>query len=271
MPIHTHDELSLHDIIHVVLRHKKKVMLFGVIAIFSGFLVAVILPAKFASESKLLVLVGRESVGLDPIVSTGKMISMEASRAVEMKTVRDLMRSREVLSKVIEQLGADFVLQPPENPGIYDHTKRIAMDSKDGLKKKIKGFFANEAKAVGAGVQRGVRIWRSKSSKTVSKSTVPKESSVISVIAQARSPSWLKHWQRHSSKSTPMNARLHSTAKSEEFFDQQKRLTATQLNEKRQRLSELKTDMGIGSIEAEFQRLEEEKANLAMLRQSLAQ
>ena len=266
------EDPTMRDVVRIVRRHKKKVALFSAVVIMCAFELAVILPAKYASESKLLMLIGRESVTLDPVASTGQVISIDASREVEMKSVRDLMKSREVLSKVVEQLGADVVLRPPENPGVYDHAKRFVMESKDGLKSLVKGWFAVDQVAAGGVGASAIRneeaIKALQGSITISGS---KESSVISVMAEARSPDMAQTLASTLVDAyIRQHAHLHTTAGSEEFFREQKQLIEDQLLDKRTRLGDLKTEMGIGSVEAEFDRLEEAKSGIATLRDSLA-
>ena len=267
----TSDELSLGEIVSVVLRHKKKVLLFACVVVVCATTLAVILPAKFGSESKVLMLIGRESVTLDPVASTGKVININTTREIEMKTVRDLMKSREVLAKVVEELGADAVLQPPADPGVYDHATKLITESKLALKNRVKRWLGAEPPAAGepggpAGPDEQA-ILALQESISISGS---KESSVISIAAEARSPEMAQalasavvdaYIREH--------ARLHTTSGSEEFFREQKQLIENQLQEKRSRMSDLKTEMGIGSVEAEFLRLEEEKSGIATLRQTL--
>ena len=63
---------------------------------------------------------------------------------------------------------------------------------------------------------------------------------------------------------------LNSTAGSEEFFRDQKDIIADKLFEAKAKLSQLRAEVGIGSADTEFDRLEEEKAQIEALRGSLA-
>src|SRR6476620_1230330 len=70
------------------------------------------LPRKYRSESKLFVHVGRESVTLDPTASTGgQMIPITVSRETEVNAVLEMLRSRVVVEKLVDDLGPDTILR----------------------------------------------------------------------------------------------------------------------------------------------------------------
>ena len=76
-----------------------------------GALIIFFFPRSYGSEAKLFLQVGRESVGLDPIATTGQTISLlQSSREDEVKSVLELMKSREVVMKVVAHLTPEVVL-----------------------------------------------------------------------------------------------------------------------------------------------------------------
>ena len=98
-----------------------------------------------------------------------------------------------------------------------------------------------------------------------------KKTTVVTVTAEAHSPALA---QRLASALVDVHNRehtkFHSTSGSEKFFRAQRDLSAQQLAAKRAELSELKSDLGIGTELAEYTRLENEKATIETLRQTLA-
>lgn len=93
-------------------RHKTKfrIAFFG-----TATLVAVgvfFMPKTYESEAKLFVRVGRESVTLDPTAAsnTGQTISYYDSRESEITSVLDVLQSRVIMEKVVDQLGANDIL-----------------------------------------------------------------------------------------------------------------------------------------------------------------
>jgi uncharacterized protein involved in exopolysaccharide biosynthesis len=64
-------------------------------------------PPSFTSEAKIYVRIGKESVGLDPTATTGQFVPIQESRAQEINSVADLLRSQSVLAGVVDEIGTD--------------------------------------------------------------------------------------------------------------------------------------------------------------------
>ena len=87
MSTRSYEEPSIFDVVRIVLRHRKKAAAVFLLVTMIAAAAVLIWPRKYGSESKLLVLVGRESIALDPIVgSAGKTLNMDASREAEINT-----------------------------------------------------------------------------------------------------------------------------------------------------------------------------------------
>jgi uncharacterized protein involved in exopolysaccharide biosynthesis len=98
-------------VLEIVFRHKWKIMFIPVAVISLVVLVILFFPRRYISEARVLVQVGRESVGIDPTASTGAMISlMQSGRDDEMTSAIEVIKSREVLSMLVDQVGADIIL-----------------------------------------------------------------------------------------------------------------------------------------------------------------
>ncbi len=105
---------SLRDLYYIFFRHKWKMILFFlaivVIVVVHAFCAAKI----YRSEAKLLVRVGRESVALDPTVTTGTVIPIVQSRESEINTELEILKSREVAEKVVDHIGLEAFITPLE-------------------------------------------------------------------------------------------------------------------------------------------------------------
>ncbi len=74
-------------------------------------LVILFAPRAYRSEAKLLLRIGRESVTVDPTASTvGETISLHHTRENEIQSAIGVMQSREILDRVVDQVGVDVVL-----------------------------------------------------------------------------------------------------------------------------------------------------------------
>ena len=107
-------ERSLRDLYYVFFRHKWKMILFF-LAIIVIVAVSTFCAAKiYRSEAQLLVRVGRESVSLDPTATTGPIISIGRSHETEINTELGILKSQELAEKVVDSIGPEVFLKPPE-------------------------------------------------------------------------------------------------------------------------------------------------------------
>lgn len=272
MSIHSPEDPSPLDVVRVVRRHRKKVMLFVTLVVACTAVAVVVLPKVYTSESKLLVLVGRESVSLDPVVAHGETMGISTSRDTEINTLLEMLKSEAVLSKVVDELGADVVLAPPEDQGMYRRGKRLISDAKNDLRTQIKQWMgqtdgpSSDFDPSMNPNEEAIQVLDGSLDVAATKNTT-----VVTVTANSHSPALA---QKFVSALVDVYSRnhmkLYSTEGSEEFFRSQKQLVGTQLADQRATLNALKSEMGIGSAEAEYIRLEAEKATIESLRKSLA-
>jgi len=100
-------QTSLRDLYYIFFRHKWKLILV--------FLAVVVIVAVFTfsaadiyrSEAKLLVLIGRESVTLDPTATTGPIIAVGRSLESEVNTEMEILKSRENAENVVNSIGPE--------------------------------------------------------------------------------------------------------------------------------------------------------------------
>jgi len=105
---------SLRDLYYIFFRHKWKMILFFLAIIVIVAVHAFCAAKIYRSEAQLLVRVGRESVALDPTVTTGTIIPVVQPRASEINTELEILKSREVAEKVVDHIGLEAFLIPPE-------------------------------------------------------------------------------------------------------------------------------------------------------------
>ena len=64
---------------------------------------------QYQSEAKIMVKVGRESVTLDPTASQGQTLSISQSREEEINSEVDIMNSREITNRVVNEIGLENI------------------------------------------------------------------------------------------------------------------------------------------------------------------
>ena len=76
-----------------------------------AFLGLIFAPREYGSDAKLFVRIGRESIGLDPIATTGQTFSLNESRKGELQSVMDVITTREVFERTAEEVGPAVILE----------------------------------------------------------------------------------------------------------------------------------------------------------------
>ncbi len=102
---------SLRDFFFVMFRQKRKAVwvFLGLMGI--ALLVTIMMPRLYKSEAKLLVRLGRENASIDPTVTaSGQVVAVEQRRENEMKSELEILRSRDLAEKVVDQIGPERIL-----------------------------------------------------------------------------------------------------------------------------------------------------------------
>ncbi|MFQ6036728.1 MAG: GumC family protein, partial [Sedimentisphaerales bacterium] len=107
-------ERSLRDLYYVVFRHKWKMILFFLVIVVIATVYTIRAAKIYRSEAKLFVRVGRESVALDPTATTGPIITIGKTHETEINTELEILKSQELAEKVVEAIGPEVFLKPPE-------------------------------------------------------------------------------------------------------------------------------------------------------------
>ena len=114
-PVNLYDILTLHK--RPMMRTFSLIMLLTIAVTFLA-------PKKYASEAKLFVRLGRESVAMDPTATamTDPVVMVHESREYEINSVLELLKSRAVLSGVVAGVGPQVVLGREAQDSSKTHT-----------------------------------------------------------------------------------------------------------------------------------------------------
>ena len=238
------------DVIRTIGRQKKKVLLFALATMAMTAAVVLFWPATYESEAKLFVRLGRENVSLDPTATTGQVVSIEASRELEMQSVVEMLSSRFVIERAVERLGPETVL----NSGTGSAMSNYLGSFVGGIAGIFGDKTADDAKAKEAAIRRlanAVRVG------------IPNRSAVVTVSCQATTPEFA---QMLASTVVDVymdeHARLNRTEKSDQFFAEQADLLEEQLQVVAKELRDAKNEKGVVSVESQLLFLEEQKAKV---------
>lgn len=227
-------ESSLRDIYYLLFRHKKLALTTGIVVLVLVIAGTFLLPEIFESEAMLLVKLGRESVSLDPTVTTGQIVTTYQSREQEINSEIEILRSRELTEQVVNVVGVEALLR---NPLVI-----APIDSAQGYPATAREREEYE-KAILA-VSRNLLV------------EPQKNSNIIIVRFEAKSP-----MLANTVITTLINSfldkhiKVHATEGSFEFFTEQTTGLRDELTTTEAELTELKKSIGIAS-------LEEQRSNL---------
>jgi uncharacterized protein involved in exopolysaccharide biosynthesis len=248
------------DIPLILFRHKKKVLSSFVLVMAVAVAAIVFWPRNYASEAKLFVQVGRESVSLDPTATTGQVMPISVSRETEVNSVLEMLRSRVMIEKLVDEIGPDAILrstaakaspEPKTSSMLTNLTSMIELDPVSDREKAV----STVAKQLDVEVE--------------------KKSDVITVSGTAKSPELA---QLIVAKFIDIylgaHVQMHRTAGSQAFFTEQTALLQKQLSEALAKVCAAKNELGVVSIDAQRQLIKEETVEienkLALSRAALA-
>ncbi len=105
----------------------RRVALYTFLTVMMGVTgVLLIWPRTYHSQAKLFVRLGRESVALDPTVTTGATIALSDTREHEINSVMEMIRNRAVFEDVVRVLGAEVILGDSAVPDMAVVDQRIS-------------------------------------------------------------------------------------------------------------------------------------------------
>jgi uncharacterized protein involved in exopolysaccharide biosynthesis len=108
-------QYSMRDFFYVLFRHKGKMILFFLAVMMAVTAGTFLSTEVFRSEAKLMVRIGRESATLDPTVATtGQVMQVSPSRESEINSEIEILKSRELVERVVDAIGPKAILEGPE-------------------------------------------------------------------------------------------------------------------------------------------------------------
>lgn len=103
---------SFRDIGRALWRHKKKGVACFLIVVIAANAYNAFATRLYRSEGKLFVRLGRENAALDPVATGGQgaVVAVPQVREQEINSVVEILRSRNLLERVVDTLGPEVVL-----------------------------------------------------------------------------------------------------------------------------------------------------------------
>lgn len=241
--------------VEILVRHWKLIFKSVVVALFIAWLLILFLPKRFESQAKIKIRVGRESVALDPTVTTSQTLRVQQTREEEVISTLEILGSRQVASETVRVIGPDKILNgslTESEPGsafenIVASTKNAAKEIVYNILKaaRIKDEVGDEELAT-MQLQQLVTIY------------APKSSDVVTLISHAKSPELA---QRQIEVMIDVFLSEHSKASATpgavDFFETEIAKEEAKLNELLSQRMQFMSDNNLVSIEANRMILQE--------------
>ncbi len=224
-----HHRFALREALQVPWRHKGKASLFFLAVMCLGAAATFLTAKTYRSEAKLLVRLGRENMSLDPTTTLGTtpLIGVQQSREMELNSDIDILKSRVLIEKVIDDIGVGKIL------------------GKDKLSDNSSGSPASEE--VAADRDQAIRI----ATRSLGVEAVRK-SAVVQITYDARDP---KLAQEFVAKLTDFfldeHIRLNRTPGAKQFLTSQTAASQKRLNDAEERLRTLKDETGLAAPDSQ--------------------
>ena len=218
--------------------------------------VILLAPRSYTSEAKLMLRIGRESVTIDPTASTvGEKLNLHHTRENEIQSAIGLMRSRQIVQNVVDQVGEDVVLQGHPRANASSMKSRLVRLVSSPLR-LVKGILVSidpvpEKEKATRHLHEDVYIGSTKNSSVVSVSYTTKSPQV----AQDVIASWVRSY-------IGQHAEANHTPGSYGFFSDQEKVIQASLTKACLALEEAKTASQLVSVTGQQGLLEAQVANV---------
>jgi polysaccharide biosynthesis protein PslE len=233
--------LSVADVPQLLRRHRRKVVLFCLLAVGADLAWVVLARRTYESEAKLYLRVGRESLTLDPSATTGQTVQLQQTLENQINSTLQIFDNRYLAEQVVDQIGATNILAGDLRG---DSDQRVSHASFNLL-----GSISTSVGLLDPESDRNRAIRKLQSQTFVSS---PRNSSILNVQCRAESPAlaqqitqaWVEVFLRE-------HVRLTHTLGSREFFAKQVQDSRQQLAAAEQKLRDAKDAAALSSVDGQ--------------------
>ena len=231
--------------------NKKKLILFNLILLLLTVGVILFWPRQYRSEAKIWIKIGRENSHLDPTAATGETISIqENDREDEIKSVLDILASRGVVTDVVDTLGPLVVLGREPLPGEEVIKSNFVAQTVKGLVGSLTGVL----KSIDPVSDREEAVQKILESVLV---RAEEKSNVVSIVYDTKNPKLAQAVVNELvDQYTKAHGRIHSTAGSRPFFEEQLKSLSGLVADASEALRAEKDRIGLASINGQRMMLE---------------
>ena len=233
-------QLTLMQIVNALLSHKLKSLLAFLLVMIFVVALYVIWPRQYESEGKIYVQRGGNNSGISPIASNSG-VTVQDSQESEIRSVVEIVKSRGVIEKVVDEIGVDPILESPLDKFIPEMSLPSFLSG--GKNKSIDGMSPEEYERL---KRRDVAIKALYSDLVI---YAEKKTSVVSLYVKANKPQLAqKIIQSLIDNSQRTYNSTHTNKGSTAFFTKQVELAENRYQQALKNQEKFRNDNGFLSI-----------------------
>ena len=233
------NQLTVAQIFGAVQRHRIKAFFAWAVVMLCVIVLYVIWPRLYSSEGRLYVKMDRNNQSVVPS-SSGAPVAIQDTRETEIRSVIEIIRSRAVLDQVVDNVGAEKILESgwAKLPNLTAPFKSLSslVESKSSISKaEYKKLKRRELAA--KAIYEELDVYNEK------------KSSILVVTARASSPELAQEIVEQIFAATrKIHMGIHNFSSSEDFFDEQFLSQEKTLNDSMVELAEFRNDLEVMSV-----------------------
>jgi uncharacterized protein involved in exopolysaccharide biosynthesis len=215
-------------------------------------LASLLMKNVYRSEAAIFVKVGRESVSLDPTVTTMQAVTVNETREFEINSILEVLKSREIAERLVDEFGPETILAgvlpgDSDSAGSGSFVGTVVGSVLDALRN------FNDGRSVSLRERATRKLLKSVSV------TSPKKTAVVQIEHESNTPQAAHRiLERLLEIFQQEHVRINRTVGSYEFLDSQRDLLEQRALEAQEELRTAKNQMGVVSIEGSRQQLQDE-------------
>ena len=258
-------QLAFAHFLGVLYRHKKKAVATFLCVCLASVLLILFMKRTYASEAKLFVKVGRESVTLDPTATTGQTVMIDRSQESEINSILEILNGQHLAQQIVDHVGVDKVMEKGKKSSLLSQLKSKAFEIGGDILDSFSVPVASSESSSGAGIPTAEE---EQAVRRVLKSTeawAPKISTVITIQARAGTPKLAQEIaQAKVDLFIQDHLRLNRTSGSFNFFTEQSELDAQQLQDSQEVLQQALSDCNLLSVGGQRETLEQKLRDIQL-------